>query len=263
MADRVPAKTYVVLSDVHLPYESKTAIDAVCELIKDIQPHGVVLAGDILDLPEISRHNRGSVALLEGKRVAHTFVSGNKFLDRIDAVAGPRCKDKHWIDGNHEHRFARWVQSGDNVVFADDDCTSIPYRLKLADRGYIYHGDYPNGFVRLGKLLVTHGTATGKYPAAKHMEKYQTSILVGHTHTQQTYHASTWEGQRGAYCQGFLADPDSEAMAYHPHPRAWIQGFSVVHVRPNSDFFVVPVNFVNGAAMFGMDIYPKRLRRAA
>lgn len=263
MADRVLAKTYVVFSDIHIPYEDKTLVAAALELVKDIQPHGVVLNGDILDLPEVSRHNAGSVAHLEGKRIANSFAAGNKFLDTLDAAVGPRCKEKHWVTGNHENRWDRWVQSGDNAVFADDEYVTLPARLRLKERGYIYHGDYPDAHVRLGKLLVTHGQFCGKYPASRHMERYQTSILVGHTHTQQTYHASTWDGQRAAYCAGHMADEDSEAMAYFPKPRPWIKGFTIVHVFPGGDFVVQPINYVGGRFMYGSDVYPKRLRRAA
>lgn len=263
MADRVPAKIYFIFNDIHVPDQNKPLVDAACELLRDIKPHGIVLNGDILDLPEVSRHNAGSVAHLEGKRLAHTWTAGNKLLDQFDAAAGPRCKEKHFIEGNHEHRWQRWIESGDNVVFADDEATSLKYRLRLQQRGYVYHSGYPDAHVRIGKLLVTHGQWSGKYPAARHLERYQISVLVGHTHTDQTYHASTWEGQRGAYCNGHMADEDSDAMAYAPKPRAWIQGFSVVQVRPSGDFFVQPVRWVNGCFFYGTDIYPKRFRRAA
>lgn len=263
MADKVAAKTYVILSDVHVPYQDARAIQVVCDVMQDLRPHGIVLNGDILDLEEISRHNAGSVAHLEGKRLAQTFTAGNKFLDQIDKAAGTRCKEKYFVYGNHEHRFQRWVESGDNAVFADDEAVDIAHRLRLAQRGYVAYKDYPVAHVRLGKLLVTHGQYTGKYPAAKHMERYQTSVLVGHTHTVQTYHASTWDGQRVAYCQGYLADPDSEAMKYAPPPKAWQQGFSVVYVADDGRFWVNLVSIVDGELFYGGRQYPKSLRRAA
>lgn len=263
MADKVAAKIYFVLSDIHAPYQSERGIQIVCDMMRDMQPHGLVLAGDCLDLPEVSRHNAQSVALLEGKRIAKTFTAGNKLLDQLDAAAGTRCKEKWWLNGNHEDRWYRWLQSGDNVVFADDEATDIGTRLKLSQRGYTYVKDYPGGHIKLGKLLIVHGKFTNKYCAAKHLEEYQVSILTGHTHTVQSYHASTWDGQRGAYCQGHLADPDSEAMSYHKPPRRWIQGFSIVYVKPSGEFWVQAVNIVNGETFYGGKQYPKSLRRAA
>ncbi len=263
MADRVAAKSYLILNDIHVPYQDERAIQIVCDVASDLRPHGIVLNGDILDLPEVSRHNAGSVALLEGKRIAKTFTAGNKLLDQLDRAVGSRCTDRHWINGNHENRWYRWLQSGDNVVFADDETTDLPARLGLARRGYVYHRDYPTAHVKLGKLVITHGQWSGKYPAARHMERYQTSVLVGHTHTVQTYHASTWDGQRVAYCNGYLADPDSEAMAYAPPPRAWQQGFAVAYVAPDGKFWVQLLSIVDGELHYGGKQYPKSLRRAA
>lgn len=252
-------KRYLVLSDVHVPSQDHAAISAVCAFAKDYRPHGLILNGDILDLPEISRHSAGSLAQLEGKRIAKTFAAGNKFLDQVGAAVGKTCTEKHWINGNHESRWYRWLAAGDNAVFADDDLTDIPARLKLRLRGYKYHRDYPTAHVKLGHLTVSHGQWTGKYAAARHLERYQTSILVGHTHTSQAHHASTFTGQRGAYCAGFLADPDSPAMAYAPLPKAWITGFATVTVDTSSgNFWVNLHNFVNGVFHVGAKTYGKK-----
>ena len=261
MADRVLAKTWVVLSDVHVPYENKPFVDAACELIADIKPHGLILNGDIINFDEISRHNAGSVALLEGKRFAQSITATNKFLDKVDAAAGVRCKEKYWHDGNHESNLYRWMLRGDNAVFMDDPALSLPSRLRLKERGYIYKGDYPNAYTKIGKLLVTHGQYCSKFPAARHMEKYQVSTLVGHVHTEQTFAASTWDEPRISYTQGHMADEESEGMSYYPRPRPWISSFSVVHVRPNGMFYRVPVQWVDGAMFYGSNAYPKKLRR--
>jgi len=263
MADRVIAKTWVCLSDIHLPFEDKHAVATALEIIKDLRPHGIALLGDVLDFYEISHHNHGSVAKLEGYRIADTFKAGNRFLDELDKALGNRCTERHWVDGNHSDRLKRWIETASNAVFAGDESVDIGHRLKLKERGYSYHAGYPNAHVRVGKLVLTHGIWCGKYPAARHMERFQSSVLVGHTHTHQVYTASTWEGQRIAYCQGHLADVDSPAMAYAAKPNNWITGFSVIQVMPNGNFWVQPVNFVGGVTMYGQSLYPKRLRRAS
>lgn len=261
MADIVGARIYLVLSDIHVPCQDERAIQIACDMMRDLRPHGLVLNGDILDLPEVSRHNAGSVGHLEGKRISQTFTAGNKLLDQLDAAAGPRCKEKHFIFGNHEHRWARWLMSGDNIVFADDDAMDFGVRLKLRERGYLCHKNYPEAHVRIGKLLVTHGQWCGKYPAARHMERYQTSVLVGHTHTAQSFSASTWDGQRAAFCSGHMADAASEAMDYAPKPNNWITGFSVVYVEPSGNFHLHQISVVEGRAFYGGKLYPARARR--
>jgi predicted phosphodiesterase len=247
----------VVLSDVHCPFEDRRAIDIVCEVIADLRPHGLVLNGDIADLPEVSRHSAGSVAMLEGKRISETFAATKKFVERVTAAAGERCTKKHFIFGNHEDRLRRWLNSGDNAVFAGDEGFDLRIRFGLAANGYIVHDDYPESHIRLGKLLVTHGKYEGKHCAHKHLDEYQTSILVGHTHTVQIYHGSTWDGQRVAVCQGMLGDTETEAFSYKKPPRRWVTGFSVVHVAPDGRFWINLLNIFGGELHYGGKKYPR------
>jgi len=41
------SKTYVVLSDLQIPFEDKSALNLALDFIDSIRPQGVVLAGDI------------------------------------------------------------------------------------------------------------------------------------------------------------------------------------------------------------------------
>lgn len=249
-------RVYVVVSDVHVPYHDPVCLKAVCDLIKDVKPHGFVINGDFLDLAEISKHSRGSLAQLEGKRIADTFDAANSVLDYYDdALQGAR--DKHFTAGNHEYRLQRWLETGDNAVFAGDAGVSIPHRLGLEKRGYVYRPDYPNAYVKLGHLVVTHGITCQKHAAAGHLDRYHHSVLVGHTHTSQSFHASTFNSQQGGYCAGHMANPKSEAMKYAPVPNRWVQGFAVVTVEPNDNFHCQLVNFVDGVAYFGARRYGK------
>jgi predicted phosphodiesterase len=252
-------KRYVVLSDIHVPYQNRAAIDAICSFMKDYRPDGLILNGDILELDEVSKHSSGSLAQLEGKRIARTFTEGNALLDKLCVAAGKQCTERHFVAGNHEHRLTRWLAAGDNAVFKDDPAMSIPTRLRLKLRGFLWHGEYPEAHVKLGHLVVTHGQFCAKDAARRHLERYQTSVLVGHTHVSGSYHASTFTGQRGAYCAGHLADETADAMQYAPKPKAWITGFAtvVVHV-PTGDFHVDLHNFVSGVFHVGGKAYGKR-----
>jgi predicted phosphodiesterase len=252
-------QTHVVLSDIHVPYQDRRAQEIVCQVVEDLKPDGLIVNGDGLDFFELSRHNRGSVALLEGKRIKKTWDEGLAFRAELDSAAGSGCKRKEWLEGNHENRLYRWIRTDENAVFIDDEGVSIPHRLALAPNGWIYKAGYPKkAHAFLGKLLVTHGRYCGKYPAARHLEKYQTSCLVGHTHTVQTYHGSTWGGQRMAHCAGFLADENSEAMEYADEANNWIKNFTVVHVQASGEFQIVPCTIIKGRLIFNDREYPRK-----
>lgn len=248
-------RTYVVVSDVHVPYHSQQCTDAVAEFMADVRPHGIVIAGDFLDLLELSRHSAQSLLKLEGKRVSTTFAEANALLDQWQHAAGPQCEDNHFIDGNHEDRIARWLAAGDNGVWAGDDSVSIEGRLKLRARGFTYHAGYPSAGVMIGKLWITHGRFCNKFHASKHLDFYRHSIMYGHTHQPMVHYASSLNGQQVAIGLGHLADPDSEAMSYAARPNAWCNGFAVVHVRPDGAFNAQPINFWDGQFAVAGKVY--------
>lgn len=253
---------YTVVSDVHVKYQDRNACDAVGELMHDIKPDGLVINGDYMDLIEVSRHAQGSVAELEGLRIKDSFKEGNAQLDRWMAAAGPQCTHNHFIDGNHEDRLRRWMQSGDNAVWLDDEGTDIGKRLRLEARGFVYHKGYPEAYCRLGRLLVTHGRWTNKYAAAKHLDAYGHAIMVGHCHTPQLFYGSALGKQKAGYVTGHLADIDSPAMKYAGKPNAWCQGFALVQVEGNGHtFHVTQVQFANGSFYYGGRRYGRRAGR--
>jgi len=249
-------KVYVVVGDVHVPYQDQRACDAVGALMADLRPDGLVVNGDYLDLLEVSRHSSASVAQLEGLRISKSFDGGNLQLDRW-LKAAPSLKDNHFVDGNHEDRLRRWMTTGDNAVWLGDESTDIGKRLRFAERGFVYHAGYPKASVKLGHLLVTHGRWCNKYAAATHLDRYGHAILVNHVHSPQMHYGSALDKQKAAWVNGHLADIDSPAMSYAPAPNPWCLGFSVVYVEPNKTFHVTPVQFADGAFYFGGRRYGK------
>lgn len=247
-------KLYFVLSDIHVPYEDPVCHRAVCDLMRDLRPHGLVINGDFVDLLEVSRHSAGSLKQLEGKRVYETFEAGNRVLTEYTNAAGEQCQSLHFVDGNHELRIARWLAHGDNGVWQGDESVSIEARLRLRERGFTYHeGD--GAFVKLGHLIITHGSKTNKFHAAAHLEKWRHSVLVGHSHRPQVYYAPSWSEQQIAVCAGHLADPDSEAMAYATKPTGWVQGFALVALAPDGSFHLQPIEFFRGRFWYGNKFY--------
>lgn len=261
MSKRSKAETYLVISDVHVPSHNVSAVNAVCDLAKDLQPSGLVINGDFLDLIELSKHSKASVAQLEGLRIAEVFKRANGVLDQLQKACGPQAQENYMIDGNHEDRLRRWIESGDNSVWLGDEATSIAKRLRLKDRNIAYREGYPKAYVKLGHLMITHGRWCGKYAAAVHLDRYRTSVLVGHVHTPGAFYASGFEKQQAGFVTGHLADASLPALSYAPVPNSWSNGFAVVTVEPNGNFHVELKTFVEGAFYYAGKRYGKPQRR--
>lgn len=262
MIPRIGAGIGVVFSDVHIPDQDDYAVGVMCDLIVDLDPSFLVADGDIFDLAEFSSHERGSAKHFGSHRLVDTWRAGEKFFNRVDGSVTRRCKRKVFLAGNHENRWERWVSSGDNAVFDGDEALSIQHRMNFDERGWEFDMDYPDAHVMAGKLLITHGQYANVHCAKKHLDEYQCSILVGHTHTDQTYHGSTYEGQRVAHCQGLMANIEASSFKYKRRPRRWVKGFSVVRVTPSDNFFIQPIRFVEGQIAFGGKVYG-RYRKAS
>src|SRR5262245_65438162 len=123
-------KRAIVTSDWHVPTYSKTHVAALFEFARDFKPHTSIIAGDFLDLPELSRHTAGSVAQLEGRRVASSFESGRNVIERYGRALGKQCTERVFMWGNHCNRVNKWLQKGDNAVFVGDPLLDIGQRLE-------------------------------------------------------------------------------------------------------------------------------------
>lgn len=251
-------KKYVVISDIHVPYHDQKAADALCDFIKDFQPEGFVINGDYLDFIELSSFSASSVASLENLRVADTFGAGNALLNQYEKALGKKVKEKYFLSGNHEDRVRRWAEKGDNAVWLGHDALDVDKQLNLKKRGFKYIEAYPEGHIRLGKLIVTHGRWSGQNPAARHVNSYRHSVMLGHVHTPGMHYASAFGHPQAGYVTGHMADANSKALSYAPQPNSWCQGFGVVYVRDNGEFNAQLVNFWNGVFFYGGKAYGKK-----
>jgi predicted phosphodiesterase len=242
-----------VISDAHVPFHRKPLLEKVCRAIRDTKPDGLVLAGDFLDLYSMSTHVAGSLYHLKDITLGKEYEAGNTVLDKLDKALGKRKVEKHYIFGNHEDRYFRWVQHGDNAKVADalgDPATG----LQLKGRGYKVHQNWRDDTVRIGRYLdVVHGTWCSENSARKHLAEYQSSVMFGHTHRAQT----VIQGQRGSFNIGGLFDKDSKGMNYVPRVtrNKWCNGFAVVDVDSRGYYYAQVVQAFNDSFVLDGKLY--------
>jgi predicted phosphodiesterase len=178
---------WLVLPDIHIPYEDKRTMEALESYIKDVQKSnnpfvGWLQLGDLLDLDEISRWNAGYEASIKGS-LAESFERGNSFLDRHRELMGENCK-MVLLQGNHDYRTVDFGRKYPHMrEFMDYE-----RNLRLESRKIQYVKCWEKGeFYRLGNSFLTHGLFINQYHAAKSVLSIGASVFYGHTHDVQEF----------------------------------------------------------------------------
>jgi hypothetical protein len=243
---------WVVLPDIHVPFHNVVLLNKVCRFIHDIKVHGIILAGDFLDLFSLSFFSQNSLYDLKNVTLTNEYEAGIAVLDQIERAVGRGAK-RHYLYGNHEARFINYLRDGDHAKMGDE-LRSPEQALTLRERGYKVYRNWMDDAVKLGDHLeVIHGTYTNVHTAKKHLEEFQGSVMFGHSHRYQTY----IDGKRGAYNIGFLGDRDSKGFRYFPRSKRnkWVNGFALVNVDANGYYWAETIQAWNNRFIANGKVY--------
>lgn len=232
-------RTWVILSDLQIPFQDQPVIDLVVSFIQDLKPYGIILNGDIIDAYQLSEFSKDP---LEAATIRSEQRQAGRLMSRLSRVGTERW----WVGGNHEDRLRRYLWNH-APKFAGLSELTFPSLFHLGDYGFKWK-EY-GAHIDLGKLMVTHGSMVSKHSGQSgksHMEKYGTSILIGHTHRLGVYYKRDVRGVHAAYENGCLCRLDPE---YDQHPN-WQAGFSVCHVAEGGMFNVQQIPILNRKTFF-------------
>jgi hypothetical protein len=148
----------------------------------------------------------------------------------------------------------RWFENGFNGVL--EGLISVQGNLRLKERGYTTHFGYPNSFMNIGKLTITHGNWTPVYVAAKHLNEYRQSVMNGHAHTVQIFYAGGLGLKQAGFSIGCMCDVDSKGMAYAKKTSRWVHGFAIVYEDTKTGkFWVELINAFNKRFIYNKKHY--------
>lgn len=173
---------WLVLPDIHVPYEDKRTFEALEKYVIDVQKSrnpfvGWLQLGDFLDLDELGRWNKDYEASIKGN-LAESFERGNSFLDHWQQLMGEDCKFV-MLQGNHDYRT---VDFGLKNPHLSQHC-NFERNLRLEERGINYVKFWETGkMYQLGNAFFAHGLSTGLNHAKLSVEKMGVCIFYGHTH---------------------------------------------------------------------------------
>jgi len=163
---------FVVISDIHYPYEDKNAIKAFLKFLKDNEVHTVILNGDILDMYDVSSFDK-SPDRIQG--LQKELDKAQKLFKDIRAIK-PNVRIV-FIKGNHEYRLERYLMKHPELFSLD--ALKLPNLLNLKD----FNIEYYDKKFKLGSLLLTHGSIVRKfssYTAHAELDKNDCSGCSGH-----------------------------------------------------------------------------------
>lgn len=245
-------KKALIIPDCHIPYEDKRAYDLMLAVAKDIKPDEIVIQGDYADFYAVNSHGKDA-AVQNGvlQDEIHEVVLRLSELNKLF----PKAK-KVYIEGNHEYRLARYINSRCPDLYGVVDIESV-LELKILGYEFVPYGPNQKYHVMGSKLIARHEPlAGGKHVAQNTVEKAMHSVIFGHTHRIQEAQIVTIHGEnyRGI-SNGWLGDTTHKVMQYVKGHHQWSHGFSVVTVLDDGTWFNSLIHIIDYKCYYDGFIY--------
>jgi predicted phosphodiesterase len=179
------ARRIVIISDTQIPYDDRKALKSVIQFIGDTKPDEVLHIGDLMDYPTPSRWTKGTAEEFSQRIKPDSEQCKRRFLEPLRQVySGP--VGVH--EGNHDSRprdylakfapalaeYAADFRFENLLDFNGFGVTVLPEFYRVAPGWISTHGH--RGGVRLSQKA-----SDTAYNA---MLRFNTSVMVGHTHRQ-------------------------------------------------------------------------------
>lgn len=276
-------QTAVVLPDIQIGYfrdsandlhptHDEAALSVALQITAAAKPDRVILVGDNLDLPEMSKYR---LTAPFQRTTQATIDRAGLFSAELRAAVGSDC-EIHWISGNHEQRLPNYLIDNAAAAFGIRQANvpsswpvmSVPHLLHLDSLSITYVPGWPAGEVWINdRLRVIHGDKVNSNgsTAHKYLDAERVSTIFGHIHrrewAERTRH--TRDGGRTvlAMSPGCLARIDGAVPSTKggtdldgiPLTRYedWQQGVAIIHYEEGDGRFVpeqVPIH--DGWAMW-------------
>lgn len=213
-------------SDLHIwPGEESTCLRAFKKFTDDLQPNVVILNGDVMDFPRISRHPQN------WESAPDPIEEIESAQDHLNDIVS-RCKrgtQKIWTLGNHDARFESMIANA-----------APQYRgikgVHLSDHFAVWQkamSCFINEKIEPGRTMVKHRLAGGQHATYNNVKRAGTSVVTGHLHSQNVRRVSDYRSfDLYGVDTGCLADKRHRAFTYtEDAPLDWGEGFAYLTYR--------------------------------
>lgn len=230
------------IPDSHVPYEDKNAFALMLKAGGIFEPDHAIILGDFGDFFGVSNHDKDPNRSLKLKEEIDAIKVA---LDRVKALG---AKNNVFVEGNHEDRLSRYLQTKAPELF---NFISIPKILELKEKGFKYV-PYKQSY-KIGKLNVTHDTGTaGRYAHYKSLDTFQHNVIIGHTHRLGYCVEGNARGEKhlGAMLGWLGSVEEADYMHRIKADRDWCHGFGLGYLDTSTGVvYVVPVPIINGTVL--------------
>lgn len=213
----------IVGSDFHIwPGAESIALRAFKKLCKDLKPSAVILNGDVLDFPKISRHP--PIGWESAPSPVEEIEAAQDHLHDIAQAAG-RAR-KIWTLGNHDARFETRLATvaseyrGISGIHLSD-------HFPLWEKGW---SCFINEGIQGGATMVKHRFKSGQSAPRANTLNAGVNMVTGHLHSQKVIPISDYLGDRYGVDAGCVADKAHKAFVDYTEdaPLDWRSGFCVL-----------------------------------
>jgi predicted phosphodiesterase len=232
-------KTYVIVSDIHVPFHDTSYLAFVRRLVTKIKPDGIVQLGDALDFFQVSSYPKDPTRKNTIEDDAMEYIGIVKSLLKV----APKGCVWHQLEGNHEHRLSRYIATSAPAIHGMTIRLSRLFKDHIP--GLIWH-DYMNWkSCRLGDCTLMHGFYYNQHVAHGCLSKYKRNVIFGHTHRFQYL-------TDGDHYACTLGHGSNEALTAHqPTPTGWTQACGVLTVLDSGKTSFQPILVHDGKGMYG------------
>jgi hypothetical protein len=205
-------------SDAHIwPGPKSTAMRAFIKFCKDVKPKAVIMNGDVLDFPQISRHP--PIGWEGHPTVQNEIEAAQAILAEIERATFKA--QKVWTLGNHDGRFETRLATV-APEFAKINGIHLRDHFPAWQAGWScwINNDVVVKHRWKGGVHATHNNAVG---SGKHM-------VTGHLHSAKVTPWTDYNGTRYGVDTGCLADPDHRAFVDYTedNPKNWLSAFGLL-----------------------------------
>ena len=237
------AQRVLRLSDIHYPFHDVRALDAAVNYGANLDPTVLLLAGDVVDLPDFSKHpklNRRSFLEREMTIVVQQLDQFRQAFPKARIV---------WMEGNHEQRLKKYV------IEKAPELAGVPL-MDVPGFVRLYGG--PSAMdrvewvddcrtVRTGNLAHLHGHefrgGGGVNPARWLYLRTGENSMCGHFHRTHEYSEPILSGKQiGAWSTGCLCTLNPDWM----RKTKWNHGFAYIEVEEGGNFIVSNHRIIDG-----------------
>jgi predicted phosphodiesterase len=173
----------VVISDTQIPYDDRKAVRALIRFIGDYQPDRLIHIGDLMDYPTPARWSKGTAAEFALQMHADNEQAKTRFLGPIREV----YEGEFGVhEGNHDLRPREYLTKYAPALAEFERQFNIENLLEFNGFGIELLQEFNRvapGWITThghrGKISLNQTAGNTALGAAK---KFQTSVVMGHTH---------------------------------------------------------------------------------